>query len=54
VIAPGEVLPDNTVVYSNGTRRQDKRSVTDMKKFALVKQINVLRKMIPSNPSKFA
>ncbi|KAI9151942.1 Dynactin subunit 6 [Paramyrothecium foliicola] len=54
MIAPGEVLPDSTVVYSNGTRRLDKRIVSDMRKLALLRQISVLRKMIPSNPSKFA
>ncbi|KAG6041728.1 hypothetical protein E4U41_002593 [Claviceps citrina] len=53
VVAPGEELPDNTVVYSGGLRRQDKRGVADMRKLSLVKQIAVLKKMIPSNPEKF-
>ncbi|KAG6192567.1 hypothetical protein E4U27_002734 [Claviceps purpurea] len=53
VIAPGQELPDNTVVYSDGLRRQDQRGITDMRKLGLVKQIAVLKKMIPSNPEKF-
>lgn len=53
IIPPGEVLPDHTVVFSNGTRRLDRRSITEMKKHALVKQLAVIRKMIPSNPDKF-
>lgn len=53
VIAPGEDLPDHTVVYSNGLRRLDNRGVTDMRKLGMVKQIAVLKKMIPSNPDKF-
>ncbi|KAI0531832.1 trimeric LpxA-like protein [Xylaria digitata] len=52
-IPPGEVIPDFTVVYSNGTRRVDKRSVTDLKNKAQARQIEVLRKLIPSNPAKF-
>ncbi|UKZ79271.1 hypothetical protein TrVFT333_007021 [Trichoderma virens FT-333] len=53
VIASGEVLPDNTVVYSNGTRRTDKRGTPELRKLSIVKQIAMLRKMIPSNPDKF-
>ncbi|KAG5988996.1 hypothetical protein E4U54_004476 [Claviceps lovelessii] len=53
VVAPGEELPDHTVIYSDGLRRLDQRGITDMRKLGLVKQIAVLRKMIPSNPDKF-
>ncbi|KAI3333838.1 trimeric LpxA-like protein [Ustulina deusta] len=53
VVQPGEVVPDFTVVYSNGTRRLDKRGVTDLKNKAQARQIEVLRKLIPSNPAKF-
>ncbi|KAM0262288.1 hypothetical protein ACHAQJ_001757 [Trichoderma viride] len=53
VIANGDVLPDNTVVYSNGTRRTDKRGTPELRKLSIVKQIAMLRKMIPSNPDKF-
>ncbi|SPJ85303.1 uncharacterized protein FTOL_11084 [Fusarium torulosum] len=52
-IAPGTVLPDNTVVFSNGTRRIDRRDLSDQRKLALVKQLAILRKMIPSNADKF-
>ncbi|KAG5663205.1 hypothetical protein KAF25_001141 [Fusarium avenaceum] len=52
-IAPGTVLSDNTVVFSNGTRRIDRRDLSDQRKLALVKQLAILRKMIPSNADKF-
>ncbi|KAI0382187.1 trimeric LpxA-like protein [Hypomontagnella monticulosa] len=53
VISPGEIVPDFTVVYSNGTRRADKRGVADLKNRAQARQIEVLRRLIPSNPAKF-
>lgn len=53
IVLPGEEIPDHTVLYSDGLRRQDQRGVTDMRKLGLVKQIAVLKKMIPSNPEKF-
>ncbi|GAB0135836.1 hypothetical protein EsDP_00004159 [Epichloe bromicola] len=53
IVSPGEELPDHTVLYSDGLRRQDQRGVTDVRKLGLVKQIAVLKKMIPSNPEKF-
>lgn len=53
VIAPGEVIPDHTVVYSNGKRRKDKRDIVEMRKYNLLKQISLLRKLIPNNPEKF-
>ncbi|KAI1141487.1 trimeric LpxA-like protein [Hypoxylon sp. FL0543] len=53
VIRPWEIVPDFTVVYSNGTRRTDKRGVTDLKNKAQARQIEVLRRLIPSNPAKF-
>ncbi|KAM0551478.1 hypothetical protein ACHAO7_004940 [Fusarium culmorum] len=52
-IAPGTILPDNTVVFSNGTRRIDRCELSDQRKIALIKQLAILRKMIPSNPDKF-
>ncbi|RGP75627.1 dynactin 6 [Fusarium longipes] len=52
-IAPGTVLPDNTVVFSNGTRRIDRRELSDQRKLALIKQLAVLRKMIPNDADKF-
>ncbi|KAI1777507.1 trimeric LpxA-like protein [Hypoxylon cercidicola] len=53
IVQPWEEVPDFTVVYSNGTRRLDKRGVTDLKHKAQARQIEVLRKLIPSNPAKF-
>lgn len=52
-IQPGEEVPPYTVVYSNGKRRTDKRDVIDLKQKAQTRQIEVLRKLIASNPSKF-
>ncbi|KAL2016925.1 hypothetical protein VTK56DRAFT_2842 [Thermocarpiscus australiensis] len=52
-IAPREVVPDFTVVYSNGMRRTDRRGVAELKNTGLARQIDVLRRMIPSNPAKF-
>ncbi|KAI0193124.1 trimeric LpxA-like protein [Astrocystis sublimbata] len=53
IIRPGEVIPDFTVIYSNGTRRMDKRGVVELQHKAQARQIEVLRKLIPSNPAKF-
>ncbi|KAF7547896.1 hypothetical protein G7Z17_g7417 [Cylindrodendrum hubeiense] len=52
-VAPGTVVPDSTVVFSNGTKRIEKRDISDQKKIGLIKQLAVLRKMIRSNPDKF-
>ncbi|KAJ4155357.1 hypothetical protein LMH87_000608 [Akanthomyces muscarius] len=53
VVPAGSTLPDYTVVYSNGTQRTDRRDASDLRKLGMVKQIAVLRHMIPSNPDKF-
>ncbi|KAI2621922.1 trimeric LpxA-like protein [Hypomontagnella submonticulosa] len=53
VILPGETVPDFTVVYSNGLRRTDKRGVADLKNRAQARQIEVLRRLVHSNPAKF-
>lgn len=53
IISAGQVLPDYTVLYSNGLQRRDRRDVVDIRKAGLVKQISVLKKMIPNNPEKF-
>jgi dynactin-6 len=47
------VVPDFTVVYSNGLRRSDRRGIAELKNKGQVRQIDVLRRMIPSNPAKF-
>ncbi|KAJ4293844.1 hypothetical protein N0V88_005358 [Collariella sp. IMI 366227] len=53
-IAPGDVVPDFTVVYSNGMRRTDRRGAVELRHKGQARQIEVLRRMIPSNPAKFA
>ena len=53
VVAAGEKIPDFTVLYSNGRRRQDRRGFGDVRNKAQGRQIEVLRKLIPSNPMKF-
>ncbi|KAI3401511.1 hypothetical protein diail_10945 [Diaporthe ilicicola] len=52
-IAPGEKVPDYTVVFSNGMHRRDRRDVVDIRTRAQARQLEVLRKLIPSNPAKF-
>lgn len=53
MIAAGEVIPDRTVVYSNGKQRTDRRRIIETRKIGLVKEINVSRTMIKSDPDKF-
>ncbi|KAK3316282.1 trimeric LpxA-like protein [Apodospora peruviana] len=53
IVAAGDVIPDFTVIYSNGTRRTDRRGVADLRNKGQARQIEVLRRMIPSNPAKF-
>ncbi|KAK3333733.1 trimeric LpxA-like protein [Cercophora scortea] len=53
VVAAGETIPDYTVIYSNGLRRQDRRGVAELRNKGQARQIEVLKRMIPSNPSKF-
>lgn len=48
------MVPDFTVVYANGMRRADKRGVAELKNKTMARQIDMLRRMIPSNPAKFA
>jgi dynactin-6 len=53
VIAPGEIVPDFTVVYGYSQRRIDKSGIEDLKLKLVARQVDVLRKLIPSNPAKF-
>ena len=48
-----EVLPDYTVLYGNGMRRLDVSGVEDLKLKMVAKQVEVFRKLIPSNLAKF-
>ncbi len=52
-VAEGEVLPDFTVIYGNGSRRIDKSGAEDLKMKMIARQVEVLRKLIPSNLAKF-
>ncbi|KAL2075794.1 hypothetical protein VTL71DRAFT_737 [Oculimacula yallundae] len=52
-VAEGEVLPDFTILYGNGMRRLDTSGVEDFKLKMVAKQVEVLRKLIPSNLAKF-
>lgn len=47
------MVPDYTVIFSNGLHRRDKRDVVDIRTRAQARQLEVLRKLIPSNPAKF-
>lgn len=52
-VADNEVLPDYTVIYGHGLRRQDKSGVEDLKMKMVARQVEVLRKLVPSNLHKF-
>lgn len=52
-IPEGARIPDFTVVYGNGTRREDKRGVSALMNNAQKQEIAVLRRLIPSKPEKF-
>ncbi|KLU88528.1 hypothetical protein MAPG_07513, partial [Magnaporthiopsis poae ATCC 64411] len=53
VVAPGEKIPEFTVIYSNGMRRVDRRNMQGLRSPVQTRHIDVLRKLIPSNPAKF-
>lgn len=53
IIPPGTKIPDYTVVYSQDNQRRDKRDVKDIRKRQQVRQLEILQKLIPSNPAKF-
>lgn len=53
VIPPDTRVDDYTVVFSQGRQRRDKRDVKDMRKRQQVRQLEVLQRLIPSNPAKF-
>ncbi|CAN8098277.1 unnamed protein product [Discula destructiva] len=53
IIPPGAQIPDYTVVFSQNNQRRDKRDVKDIRKRQQVRQLEILQKLIPSNPAKF-
>lgn len=52
-VAEGEVIPDFTIIYGNGLRRIDKSGIEDLKLKMVARQVEVLRKLIPSSLPKF-
>ncbi|KAH6680715.1 trimeric LpxA-like protein [Halenospora varia] len=52
-IADGEVVPDYTVVFGSGMRRVDRSGIEDLKLKMVGRQVEILRKLIPSKPDKF-
>ncbi len=53
VISAGEKVPDFTVVFSNGSRRIDGRGYAEIRKKVQARHVDVLKRLIPSNPAKF-
>jgi len=52
-VAENETIPDYTVVFCDGTRRVDRSGVEELKAKMVAKQVDVLRRLIPTNLSKF-
>lgn len=52
-VAENEILPDYTVIFSDGTRRVDRSGIDELKAKMVAKQVDVLRKLIPTNLAKF-
>jgi len=52
-VGEGEDVPDFTVIFGNGMRRIDKSGVEAQKLKMVARQVEVLRKLIPSNSAKF-
>lgn len=52
-VAEGEIVPDFTVIYGNGLRRIDNSGVEDLKLKMVGRQVDILRKLIPTNLAKF-
>jgi len=52
-VAEGETLPDFTVVFGDGLRKVENSGFENVRLKLVGRQIDVLRKLIPSNPAKF-
>ncbi|TVY19478.1 Dynactin subunit 6 [Lachnellula arida] len=52
-IGEGEEVPDFTVIFGDGMRRIDRSGVENQKLKTIARQVEVLRKLIPSNLAKF-
>jgi dynactin-6 len=51
-VGENEVLPDYTVVYGSGLRRVDSSGVEELKTQMIRRQVETLKKLIPTNPAK--
>jgi dynactin-6 len=52
-VAPGEELPDFTVVYGFNERRQERPGLEGLRAKAHEKHVQVLKMLIPSNLAKW-
>lgn len=52
-VANGEVVPDHTVIFGIGQRRLDQSGADAIRIKMLLKQIEVLKKLIPSKIAHF-
>ena len=52
-VSDGEILPDFTVIYGNNERRREKPGLEGLRMGTLEKQLEVERRLIPSQPAKF-
>lgn len=52
-VAEDEIIPDYTVIYGNGLRRIDKSGAENLKMRMVGRHVDVLRRLIPSNLSKY-
>jgi dynactin 6 len=52
-VQENEVLPDYTVIYGIDLRRLDQSDVDDLKLKMVRRQVEVLKKLVPSNLAKF-
>ena len=52
-MAENETIPDYTIIYGDGSRRIDKSEIDELKIRMVERQVEVLRKLIPSNLGKW-
>jgi len=53
-VAAGEHIPDFTVVYGDNQRREQKPGLEELRRSTHEKQLEVLKKLIPSNLAKYS
>lgn len=53
IIPAGAKIDNYMVVFSQDRQRRDKRDVKDIRKRQQVRQLEILQRLIPSNPAKF-